>query len=78
MVLKRTYSYIDLIGEVLQKGQVRSSLIRCINVDEARRVCKDRSRRRSLVSAYPHSKRREFMYVRMVFHFRKSVNTPTH
>ena len=40
---KRTY--IDLIGEVLQKGQVRRTrnlracMIRCMNVDETRGVC---------------------------------------
>ena len=40
-------TYIDLIGEVLQKGQVRSTrnrracMIRCMNVDEARGVSKD-------------------------------------
>ena len=53
-------TYIDLIGEVLQKSQVRSTrnrracMIRCMNVVEARGVCKDRSRWRSVVSAYPH------------------------
>ena len=51
------------MGEVLQKGQVRSTLtrracmIRCMNVDEARGVCKDRSRWRSVVSAYHHGKK---------------------
>ena len=60
----------DLIGEVLQKGWVRSTrnrracMTRCMNVDEAKGVCKDRSRWRSVVSAYaPMGKRREFMYV---------------
>ena len=49
----------DLIGEVLPKGQVRSThfrrscLIRCMNVDKARGVRKDRGRWRSVVSAYP-------------------------
>ena len=52
---RRTYK--DLIGEVLQKDQVRSTcnrracMIRSKNVDEARGVCKDRSRWRSVVSA---------------------------
>ena len=57
-------TYIDLIGEVIQKGQERSTrnrracMIRCINVDEARGVCKDRSRWwRSVVSAYPDGKK---------------------
>ena len=64
---RRTYN--DLICEVLQKGQVRSTrnwracMIRCINVDEARGVRKDRSTWCSVVSGYPMGKRREFMYV---------------
>ena len=55
-------TYPDLIGEVLQKGRVRSThnrracTIRCINMDEAKRVCKNRSRWHSVVSAYPHGK----------------------
>ena len=50
-------SYIDLIGEVLQKGQVcgtpnqRACMIRCVNVDEARGVCKKRNRWLFVVSA---------------------------
>ena len=45
--------YYKFIGEVLQKGRVRSTrnrracMTRCMNVDEAKGVCKDRSRRRS-------------------------------
>ena len=56
-------TYIDLIGEVLQKGQERSTrtrracMIRCMNVVEARGVCKDRNRWRYVVSAYPHGKK---------------------
>ena len=39
-------------------------MIRCMNVDEARGVCKDRSRWRSVVSAYTRGKKKhEFMYV---------------
>ena len=35
-----------------------------MNVDEAKGVCKDRSRWRYAISAYPHEKpMREFMYV---------------
>ena len=34
----------------------------CMNVDETKGVCKDRSRWLSVVSAYPHGKRRESMY----------------
>ena len=56
-------TYIDLIGEVFQKGQVRSTrnrracIIKCMNIDEARGVCKDRSRRSSVVFEYPHGKK---------------------
>ena len=59
--LRKTYS--DLIGEVLQKGRVRCTrnrracMTRCMNVDEAKGVCKDRSRWRSGVSAYSHGKK---------------------
>ena len=60
-----TLEYIDLIGEILQKGQVRSTsklracMIRCMNVDVARGVCKDRSR--WLFCSF--CQRCEFMYV---------------
>ena len=53
----------DLIGEILQKGRVRSTrnrracMTRCMNVDEAKGVCEYRSRWRSVVSAYPHGKK---------------------
>ena len=58
---KKTYP--DLIGEVLQKVWVRSTrnrracMTRCMNVDEAKGVCKDRSSWRSVVSAYAHGKK---------------------
>ena len=54
--------YIDSIGEVLQKGQGcsnrnrRACMTRCMYVDEAKGVCKNRSRWRSVVSAYPREK----------------------
>ena len=54
--------FIDLIGQVLQKGQVSSTrnrrgyMNKCINVDEGRGICKGRSRWRSVVSAYPYGK----------------------
>ena len=35
------------------------------NVDEARGVCQDRSRWRSVVFAFPHGKKHEFMYLFM-------------
>ena len=38
-------------------------MIRCMNVEETREVCKDRSRWRYVVSAYPMGKRYELMYV---------------
>ena len=41
-------------------------MIRCMNVDKARGVCKDRSRWRSVVSAYPHGKK-AWVYVCMVY-----------
>ena len=62
-------TYADLIGKVLQKSRMHSNhnrracMSRCMNVDEAKRVCKDRSRWSSVISAYSHGKRREFMYV---------------
>ena len=65
-------TYPDLIGEVLQKDRVcstrnrRACMTRCINVDEAKGVCKDRSRCRSVVSAYPATamgEGHEFLYV---------------
>ena len=42
----KLFTDIDLIGDILQKGQVRSTrnrracMIRCMNVDETRGVCK--------------------------------------
>ena len=35
----------------------RACIITCMNVDEAGGVCKDRSRWRSVVSAYPRGKK---------------------
>ena len=35
----------------------RACMIRSMNVDEARGVCKDRRRWHSVVSAYPHDKK---------------------
>ena len=57
-------TYIDLIGgEVLHIRQVRCThnlracIIRCMNVDEARGVCKDHIRWLSVVSAYSDGKK---------------------
>ena len=54
---RRTYE--DQIREVLVKGSVRSTknrracMKRCMGVEEAKEVCLDRSKWRSVVSAYP-------------------------
>ena len=40
-------------------------MIRCMNVNETRGLCKDRSRWCLLVSAYPIGQRREFIYLCM-------------
>ena len=59
---RTTKTYPDHIGEVLQKGRVcstlnrRACMTRCMNVEEAKVVCKDRSRWRSVVSACPMEK----------------------
>ena len=63
----------DLIGEVLQKGRLcstrnrRAYMTRCMNVDEAKGVCKDRSGWRSVFSTYPHGEKGVSlgMYLRM-------------
>ena len=43
----------------------RACMIRCINVNEAREVCNDRSGWRSVVSAYPYGKKPR-VYVCMI------------
>ena len=66
---RRTYT--NIIDEVLQKGQMFSTrywhdcMTRCMTINEMKRVCKSRSRRHSLVSAYflekkPFSKKFSF------------------
>ena len=56
----RTFQY--QIRDVLKKGQVKSTLNRracmkgIMKVDEAKQVCKDRSKWKEVVSAYPYGK----------------------
>ena len=58
---RRTYK--DQIQDVLNKGQVKSTLNRracmkgVIRVEEARELCQDRSKWRNLVPAYPSGKK---------------------
>jgi hypothetical protein len=55
-------TFLDQIGEILQKGQVRSTLNRracmrnVMKVSEAKVVCQDRSKWKSVISAYPSGK----------------------
>lgn len=57
---RRTFS--DQIEHVLRKGHIlstrnrRACMTRCMNVEEAKEVCLDRSRWQTLVSAYPSGK----------------------
>ena len=56
-------TYLDQIGDVLRKGQIKSTLNqracmkRLMNVEEAKEVCKDRSKWKDVVSAYPSGKK---------------------
>jgi hypothetical protein len=55
-------TFLDRIGEVLEKGQVRSTRNRqacmrnLMTVEEAKGVCKDRSKWKEVISAYPNGK----------------------
>jgi hypothetical protein len=56
-------TFLDQIGEVLEKGQVRSTRNRracmrnSMTVEKAKGVCKDRSKWKEVISAYPKEKR---------------------
>jgi hypothetical protein len=57
-------SFLDQIGEVLEKGQVRSTRNpNLMTVEEAKGVCKDRSKWKEVISAHPKEKGRDVMYV---------------
>jgi hypothetical protein len=51
--------FLDQIGEVLEKGQVKSNRNRrgcmrnLMSVEEAKGLCKDRSKWKEVISAYP-------------------------
>jgi hypothetical protein len=56
-------TFLDQIGEILEKRQVRSNRNRraymrnLMTVEEAQGVCKDRSKWKEVISAYPKGKR---------------------
>jgi hypothetical protein len=56
-------TFLDQIGEVLEKGQVKSTRNRLacmrnlMRVEEAKDVCKDYSKWKEVISAYPKGKR---------------------
>jgi hypothetical protein len=55
-------TFLDQIGEVLEKGQVKSIRNRracmrnLVKVQEAKCVCKDRNKWKEVISAYPNGK----------------------
>jgi hypothetical protein len=53
-------TFLDQIGEVLEKGQVSKNRRACMKnlmkVEEAKGVCKNRSKK-EVISAYPNGKR---------------------
>jgi hypothetical protein len=55
-------TFLDQNGEVLEKGQVstrnrRACMRNLMKVQEAKGVCKDRSKWKEVISAYPNGKR---------------------
>lgn len=62
------FGFIDQIGDVLNKGRVkrtknrRACIQRLMNVDEAEKVCQERSKWRSTIFAFSYlGNRREIM-----------------
>jgi hypothetical protein len=66
---RRRRTFLSQIGEVLEKGQARSTRNRracmrnLMTVEEAIGVCKDRSKWKEVISVNPKGKRRDVMYV---------------
>jgi hypothetical protein len=58
---RSTRTLLNQIGQVLEKGQVKSTRNRrtknLMKVQEAKGVCKDRSKWKEVISAYPNGKR---------------------
>jgi hypothetical protein len=56
-------TFLDQIGEVLEKNQVgstrnrRACMMNLMTVEEAKGVCKDRSKWKEVTSVYPNGKR---------------------
>jgi hypothetical protein len=56
-------TFLDQIGEVIEKGQIKSTRNRracmrnLMKVQEAKGVCKDRSKWKEVISGYPNGKR---------------------
>jgi hypothetical protein len=73
-------TFLDQIRQVLEKGQVKSIRIRrtCLRslmkVEEARNVCKYRSKWKEVIST-PTENRRDVMYVCINWYFTFKVNT---
>jgi hypothetical protein len=69
VILEGENLFLDQIGEVLEKGQVKSTRNRracmriLMTVEEAKGVCKDRSKWKEVVSAQRETCVMLFMYV---------------